>query len=181
MDVRRRARRRTTCTSSRRSSPISIWWNAAVRDEFERILRFWFDRGVAGIRIDVAHALIKDRELRDGVEHMRDRPEVLEIYARWQEIARGYDPKPTLMGETYVPLGHLFRYASQLDLVQNFDFVRSRLRVEELRPIVEQIEAQAAVGALAALVRLEPRPLAASRRAGPAATSAGHARRCSCC
>ena len=65
-----------------------------MRDEFDRILRYWFDRGVAGFRVDVAHALIKDRELRDGVRYQRERPEVHEIYARWQEIAREYDPKP---------------------------------------------------------------------------------------
>ena len=46
--------------------PDLNWWNDAVRDEFDRILRFWFDRGVAGFRIDVAHMLVKDRELRDN-------------------------------------------------------------------------------------------------------------------
>ena len=30
-----------------------------------RVLRFWFDRGIAGFRIDVCHAIVKDRELRD--------------------------------------------------------------------------------------------------------------------
>src|SRR5262249_10797708 len=114
----------------------------AVRAEFERILRYWFDRGVAGFRIDVAHALIKDRRLRNGVRYMRDRPEVLEIYARWQEIAAGYEPKPVLMGETYVPLSHLGRSATQLDLAQNFDFVGSKLDIDEWRPIVEEVEAR---------------------------------------
>ena len=52
-----------------------------MRVEFDRILRYWFDRGVAGFRVDVAHALIKDRELRDGVRYQRERPEVHEIYA----------------------------------------------------------------------------------------------------
>ena len=126
--------------------PDLDWWSPDVRAEFERILRFWFDRGVAGFRIDVAHALIKDRELRDGERYMRDRPEVLEIYARWQEIAAEYEPKRTLMGETYVPLQHLWRYASELDLVQNFDFVRSRLDPTQLRPIVEQVEAKLPAG-----------------------------------
>ena len=42
------------------------WWNDEVRDEFDRILRYWFDRGVAGFRIDVAHMIVKDRELRDN-------------------------------------------------------------------------------------------------------------------
>ena len=126
--------------------PDLDWWNLDVRRELEQILRFWFERGVSGFRIDVAHSLIKDRELRDGAEHMRDRPEVLEIYARWQKIAAEYEPKPTLMGETYVPLSHLFRYASQLDLVQCFDFVRAELAVDVLRPIVEQVEERLPAG-----------------------------------
>ena len=33
--------------------------------EFERILRFWLDRGVGGFRVDVAHALIKATGLPD--------------------------------------------------------------------------------------------------------------------
>jgi glycosidase len=37
-----------------------------VREEFERILRSCVDLGVLGVRIDVAHALIHDRELRDN-------------------------------------------------------------------------------------------------------------------
>jgi alpha-glucosidase len=121
--------------------PDLDWWNPDVRAEFERILRHWFDRGVAGFRIDVAHALVKDRLLRDGDEFMRERPEVHEIYARWQEIAADYEPKRTLMGETYVRLSHLWPYARHLDLVQNFDFVRAKLSRAKMRPIVEQVEA----------------------------------------
>jgi alpha-glucosidase len=118
--------------------PDLDWWNDDVRDEFDGILRFWFDRGVRGLRIDVAHGVVKDRELRDGVEHMRDRPEVHDVYARWQQVATAYDPKPTLMGETYVPLDRIPAYYEHLDLVQNFAFVRSEFTIGELRPIVEQ-------------------------------------------
>lgn len=128
--------------------PDLDWWNDDVRAEFEHILRFWFDRGVGGFRIDVAHALIKDRLLRNGERFMRNRPEVLEIYARWQEIAAEYEPKRTFMGETYVRLPQLWRYATQLDLVQNFDFVQSRLSAATLRPIVEQVEASLPAGRL---------------------------------
>ncbi|HEX2424948.1 MAG TPA: alpha-amylase family glycosyl hydrolase, partial [Actinomycetota bacterium] len=45
--------------------PDLNWWNDDVRSAFDEILRFWFNRGVAGFRIDVAHAIVKDRELRD--------------------------------------------------------------------------------------------------------------------
>ena len=117
--------------------PDLDWWNKSVRNEFDEILRFWFNRGVRGFRIDVAHALIKDRRLRDGVEHMRERPEVHEIFGRWQAVAGEYRPKPTLMGETYVSLDKLFAYHAQLDLAQNFPFLRADFTVDALRPIVE--------------------------------------------
>jgi alpha-glucosidase len=118
--------------------PDLDWWNEDVRDEFDRILRFWFDRGVRGVRIDVAHGLIKDKQLRNGQQYLRERPEVHEIYARWQEIAAEYDPKPTLMGETYVALDKLPPYLQHLDLAQNFPFANAKFTVDALRPIVEQ-------------------------------------------
>jgi alpha-glucosidase len=117
--------------------PDLDWWNPDVRDEFDRILRFWFDRGIRGVRIDVAHGIIKDSELRDGVRHMRNRPEVHEVFARWQRIAAEYDPKPILMGETYVRLKDMVRYWRHLDLVQNFDFLNAEFERDELRPVVE--------------------------------------------
>ena len=46
--------------------PDLNWWQPAVHAEFREILEFWFDRGVAGFRIDVAHGLYKDAELRDN-------------------------------------------------------------------------------------------------------------------
>ena len=54
--------------------PDLNWWNDAVRDEFDRILRFWFDRGVAGFRIDVAHMVVKDALLRDNPPTTESRP-----------------------------------------------------------------------------------------------------------
>jgi alpha-glucosidase len=129
-----------------REQPDLDWWNADVRAEFDRILRFWFDRGVRGVRIDVAHALVKDRQLRSGAEHMHNQPEVHEIYERWQRLAAEYDPKPVLMGETYVPLEQMFPYWQQLDLVQNFDFLNAEFTVGELRPVVERTLARVPAG-----------------------------------
>ena len=54
------------------SQPDLNWWNDDVRDAFDDILRFWFDRGVAGFRIDVCHSIIKDRELRDNPPATKD-------------------------------------------------------------------------------------------------------------
>ena len=146
--------------------PDLDWWNPDVRHEFEQILRYWFDRGVTGFRIDVAHGLIKDRELRDGVRYLRERPEVQEIFRAWQAIAHEYDPKPTLMGETYVSLAHLPPYYAA-------PRPRAELRVHERRVRARRAAADrredtqdAACWRDAALVRLEPRPLAARNALG---------------
>ncbi len=100
--------------------PDLNWRNPKVRDEFLEILRVWLDRGVDGFRIDVAHALVKDEQLRDNpmlmstegitdarylfacMDHAHDltQPETLEIYRSWRMIADEYDA--ALIGETYV-------------------------------------------------------------------------------
>ena len=100
--------------------PDLNWRNPAVRKEFEDILRFWLDRGVDGFRIDVAHAMVKDAQLRDNpmlmsldgvtdaryrfacMDHKYDltQPETLDIYRSWRRIVEPYGA--VLIGETYV-------------------------------------------------------------------------------
>src|SRR4029450_2030963 len=46
--------------------PDLNWWNRGVHDAFDDIMRFWFERGIAGFRIDVANGLVKDAEMRDN-------------------------------------------------------------------------------------------------------------------
>jgi alpha-glucosidase len=132
--------------------PDLDWWNLEVRAEFEQILRFWFDRGVGGIRIDVAHSLIKDKQLRDPQEQYAfNQPEVHDIYRAWQRIAHEYDAKPTLMGETSVELDDLIPYygtgTDELDLAQNFPFMEAPFERDALRAIVEEVEAKLPPGA----------------------------------
>lgn len=45
--------------------PDLDWGHALVREEHEAVLRFWFDRGAAGVRIDSAALLVKDSGLPD--------------------------------------------------------------------------------------------------------------------
>ena len=102
-----------------RSRPISTGGTTTVRDEFDRILRYWFDRGVAGFRIDVAHMIVKDRELRDNppagpddhvLAQLRGQVAVLQLEpARGARrapalaaLADAYDPPRLLVGETFV-------------------------------------------------------------------------------
>ena len=101
--------------------PDLNWANPAVADEFDTILAFWFERGVDGFRIDVAHSLVKDPGLRDNPRikplpppgrhpaetffayehrHDLDQDEVLDIYRRWRPLADEHHA--LLMGEVYL-------------------------------------------------------------------------------
>ncbi|MDR1427534.1 MAG: glycoside hydrolase family 13 protein, partial [Bifidobacteriaceae bacterium] len=46
--------------------PDLNWQNPAVRAEYISIMRFWLERGVAGFRVDNAHALVKADGLPDA-------------------------------------------------------------------------------------------------------------------
>jgi alpha-glucosidase len=135
--------------------PDLNWWSDEVRDEFDRILRFWFDRGVAGFRIDVAHALVKDRELRDNPRrtpgdirkervYNMNQPEVHEVYKRWRKLADAFDPPRIFVGETWVSdIDELARYYGaddQLHMAMNFPFTMAPLRATALRGVVEWTE-----------------------------------------
>jgi alpha-glucosidase len=143
------------------SQPDLNWWNEEVREAFDDILRFWFDRGVAGFRIDVAHQVVKDKELRDNppaepgdhpyvVAHGQrkvynsERPEAHEVFRRWRAIAESYDPPRVLLGETYVmdvaALPAFYGNADEFQLAFNFVFLHEPFEAEALRAVVEAVE-----------------------------------------
>jgi alpha-glucosidase len=148
------------------TQPDLNWWNEDVRRAFDDVLRFWYDRGVAGFRIDVCHAIVKDRELRDDPAATPDdhpkvrergtrqvfsmnRPEVHDVLKRWRRVS---SPDRILVGETYVlELDQLIPYygtgEDQLHLAFNFLFVHSELDAWELRSIVEAVEEKLPAGA----------------------------------
>jgi alpha-glucosidase len=124
------------------SQPDLNWWEPGVHAEFREILRFWFDRGVAGFRIDVAHGLYKDAELRDNppakasdplagrsgqrAVYSANRPESHGVFRDWRRIADGYAPARLLLGETWVDLPALagfYGHDDELQLGFNFPFV----------------------------------------------------------
>ena len=130
--------------------PDLNWDNPEVREEFLDILRFWFDRGADGFRIDVAHGLVKQDglpELGHDEEHVLappdrsdhphwDRPEVHDIYREWRRLADSYDPPRVFVAEAWV--GEPDRLAAylrpdELHTAFDFDFVRAPWNAEELR------------------------------------------------
>ncbi|MCA2216826.1 glycoside hydrolase family 13 protein [Jidongwangia harbinensis] len=148
------------------TQPDLNWADPEVRAEFESVLRFWLDRGVDGFRVDVAHGLIKDRDLVDwhypsailgglGQEGppppMWDQEEVHEIYQQWRSVLDTYPGGRILVAEAWVkPAERLARYVRPDEMHQafNFEYLDTPWSAEPLRKVIEQsLAANDAVGA----------------------------------
>jgi alpha-glucosidase len=149
--------------------PDLNWWNEDVRLAFDDIVRFWWDRGVAGFRIDVCNMMVKDAALRDNPPATEDdpfimqmfgqrplyngnRPEAHDILRRWRTISGAYTPSRVLLGETNVDtLENLATYYGsgddELHMGFNFPFIEAPFEAEALSAIVEQTRALLPAGA----------------------------------
>ena len=84
------------------TQPDFNWRHPDVVAMFERVLRFWLDRGVAAVRIDMANTLFKDPGLPDlaagsTLVPYYDQPELHELYRSWRAILDSY-PAGTFPG-----------------------------------------------------------------------------------
>ena len=150
------------------SQPDLNWWNEDVRSTFDDIVRFWFDRGIAGFRIDVCNLIIKDAGLRDNppttasddpgaqmlgqrTVYNGNRPEVHDVIRGWRALADSYDPPRVLIGETPVEdpdaLARFYGHDDELNLAFNFPFITAAFDADALRRIVEDTEALLPAGA----------------------------------
>jgi alpha-glucosidase len=145
--------------------PDLNWRNPEVLEDAERTLRFWLDRGVDGFRIDVAHGLLKDEQLRDNPgtydptsfghgedeRHSWNQPEVHDVYRRWRALLDSYPGDRMAVGEIWVrDPEDLARYVrpDELHLAFNFQLTLAPWEADRLRAAVDaSLSAMAAVGA----------------------------------
>ncbi|HVE91170.1 MAG TPA: alpha-amylase family glycosyl hydrolase [Actinomycetota bacterium] len=148
--------------------PDLNWRHPAVHEDFDQTLRFWLDRGVDGFRIDVAHALYKDEQLRDNPErpgHQRgatayfsleerynwDQPEVHDVYRRWRRLLDSCDAERTSVGEVFLfDPARVADYVrpDELHLAFNFNFLGQPWEAPRFRDsITRSLEAMESVGA----------------------------------
>jgi alpha-glucosidase len=135
--------------------PDLDWENPVVRRDFEDVLAFWFDRGVDGFRIDVAHGLIKQQGLPDlgddgedvleptkRIDHPHwDRDGVHEIFREWRRVAERYPGDRTFVAEAWVAgPDRLARYVrpDELHTAFNFDFLRAPWDTARLRAVIDK-------------------------------------------
>lgn len=151
------------------------WTNPEVAQEFDAVLRFWFDRGVDGFRVDVADSLAIDPLMADVpvdphsgygtidkfVGHpLWDQPELMDIHARWRRVADEYADSPAgariFVSEAYLgPAPRLAKYVGpgQLHTTFNFDALTCEWNaVSQRNTITATLAAHEAVGAPATWV-----------------------------
>jgi alpha-glucosidase len=144
--------------------PDLDWNDQAVQADFEETMHFWFERGVDGFRIDVAHGLVKAEGLPDvgsivwppptsePVDHPHwDRDGVHEIYRKWRSLADAYDDPRVFVAEAWVHNAErlaLYLRGDELHTAFNFDFLLAPWQADEMRAsIVTSLNAHDLVGA----------------------------------
>jgi len=142
--------------------PDLNWRNPEVRSAMYNVMRFWLDRGVDGLRVDVLWMPIKDDQFRDNPInpewkdgdlpwahqirlYSEDRPEMHEIVHEMRAVMDNYAER-VLIGEIYLPLPNLIRYygdnLSGAHLPFNFELVLlSTWNAQTIRQAVEAYEA----------------------------------------
>lgn len=145
--------------------PDLNWDHPSVRREHEEVLRFWFERGVSGVRIDSAALLAKDPALPDlagrspepwpgEVHPYIDRDDLHTVYRSWRAIADEYGA--IFVGEVWLPDSERFaRYLrpDELHTAFNFSFLSCPWDAGRLRTSIEETLAEhAPVGAPATWV-----------------------------
>ena len=138
------------------------WRNPAVRDAMLDVMRFWFDRGVDGFRIDVLWHIIKAEGLPDNPvnpdwrpgrterdrliqRHSTDQPEAHAIAAEMRALADGYGER-LLVGEIFLPNDRHARWYGtperpEVHLPFNFQLIENDWTADGLRAVIAAYEA----------------------------------------
>ena len=160
-----------------KEQPDLDWRNPEVRTAMLDVLRFWLDRGVDGFRIDAAHLVMKDPELRDNPPnpdpaplahrslgpydaqlhiHDRSHPDVHDVFRDFRRVldeAERKDGRPrTSIGETHVfDWDEWARYygaeLDELHMPYNFGLLKAQWLGRAIRERVTSVEVAVPRGA----------------------------------
>ncbi|TKD51680.1 alpha-amylase family glycosyl hydrolase [Sphingomonas baiyangensis] len=144
-----------------KEQPDLNWRNPALRAAMIDAMRFWFDRGVDGFRIDVLWHMVKHAEFPDNPAnpdfheglgemwrvlqtHSTDQPEVHAIAAELRALADAYGER-LLIGEIYLPVERLMAYygapdAPGVHLPFNFQLIDAPWNARALARLIEGYE-----------------------------------------
>jgi alpha-glucosidase len=155
--------------------PDLNWRNPEVKAEMFATVQFWLDRGVDGIRIDVAHFIMKDPDLRDNpvneqnamlgyksfgdydsIIHVHDKghSDIHGIYRELRAIMNKYDAVSPRMsvGEIHLPdwkewASYYGEALDELHMPFNFSMLGAKWDAVNIRSLVDAQEAALQPGA----------------------------------
>jgi alpha-glucosidase len=144
-----------------KEQPDLNWRNPPTHAAMLDVLRFWFDRGIDGFRIDALRQVIKDDQFRDdppnadwttgkdpyhSVTHLytTDRAELMDIVYEFRELADAYGDR-LMIGELYLPIERLIAYygveGRGLHLPFNFHLILTAWDARRVAGLIEAYEA----------------------------------------
>ena len=151
-----------------KEQPDLNWRNPDLKAAMLDAMRFWFDRGVDGFRIDVLWLAIKHANFpdnpanpvwREGMQdidrllpaYSADQPEMAAIVAGMRGVADDYDAR-VLIGEIYLPYDRLVTYygpggAGGVHLPFNFELLHVAWTAPAIARLITDYEAALPPGA----------------------------------
>jgi alpha-glucosidase len=144
--------------------PDLNWRNSEVRQAMYDVLRFWFRRGVDGIRIDALAHLIKDERLRNNPRNLsydesqepynrlshvfqQNQPELLDVITELRSVMDEFDDR-MMIGEVYQTAEQITAYQrAGAHLLLNTSMLQTDFETVHLRNMIDIFEGRTAVGA----------------------------------
>lgn len=158
-----------------REQPDLNWRNPEVKAAMFDVLRFWLERGVDGFRVDVAHFIMKDPQMRDNPPnptprtyphkslqeydrqlHVNDsgHPDVHKVYREFRQLLDAYSSEQPRFAVGEIHIFDLEEwsayYGKNLDefhMPFNFGLLMTPWKPQAVRQLVDSIEAALPPGA----------------------------------
>jgi alpha-glucosidase len=140
--------------------PDLNWRNPDLKAAMLDAMRFWFDKGVDGFRVDILWHMIKAADFPDNPAnpdwrpgmadmtkvlqlHSTDQPEVFTIAAEMRALADSYGDR-VLVGEIYLPIERLMAYYGKagegVHLPFNFQLIDAYWNAPALHKMIADYE-----------------------------------------
>ena len=158
-----------------KEQPDLNWRNPEVRKAVFEVVRFWLERGVDGFRVDVAHFIMKDPEMRDNPpnantanvihkplgdydtqEHLYDKghPDTHEAYRQFRQVLDEFSAEQPRFSIGEIHIFDWEEWASyygtaldELHMPFNFGLLGIQWDAQNIRQHVDELEAALPPGA----------------------------------
>jgi alpha-glucosidase len=147
--------------------PDLNWRNPEVKEAMLDVLRFWFERGIDGFRVDVSYKVMKDPQFRDNPPNPEWKPGMNPFWRYLLQYSENYEPdnhafnrwlrevadeygERVLIGEIFVAVNDLVKHYVrnvEFHLPFNFHLIRCDWDAAVINDLIHRYEAALPEGA----------------------------------